>query len=373
MGIPKPADGDEDWGTPWRAAMDIVDSSAAIHGSTPSLNTGISASTFTINQDNGEGITYLMAPVNSIYLGAAVNPSTYSFAGNVCVGTRACLNNRANVSGNIGIGGEANAGNAGSDNIGIGGGALGSAATYDDNNIAIGNAAMNVVSGDTDNNIAIGANTLRSITSYGECTAIGANTLYSNTSGFENHAIGVDALTNNTTGFRNVAVGSQALYYNIGGSANTAIGDQAGAVFQNPVNGAHPQATGNTFIGSLAGTVSSSTIVVSATAIGYTSQVGCSNCVSIGAAPGLGGPISKVGINLSTPTFNLDVYGSSGVYSTGGLTPGSYTAAQILATVPGTVGRLLYCSNCATVPVCVATGTAVNQWALITNRGSACQ
>lgn len=48
------------------------------------------------------------------------------------------------------------------------------------------------------------------------------------------------------------------------------------------------------------------------------------------------------------------------------------TAAQIIALTPKSAGQVYYCSNCTTVPACISTGTVVGAWALITNRGSAC-
>jgi hypothetical protein len=51
----------------------------------------------------------------------------------------------------------------------------------------------------------------------------------------------------------------------------------------------------------------------------------------------------------------------------------SYPSAFIKPKVPYKVGQLYQCSDCATVPVCISTGTAAYQWSLITNKGSACQ
>lgn len=50
------------------------------------------------------------------------------------------------------------------------------------------------------------------------------------------------------------------------------------------------------------------------------------------------------------------------------------TSAEINLSVPGQTGVMRYCSDCATVGVCVSTGTtAIGAYALITNKASRCQ
>lgn len=49
------------------------------------------------------------------------------------------------------------------------------------------------------------------------------------------------------------------------------------------------------------------------------------------------------------------------------------THAEITALTPGAVNEEYGCSDCATVPVCISTGTAAGAWSLITARASACQ
>ena len=51
----------------------------------------------------------------------------------------------------------------------------------------------------------------------------------------------------------------------------------------------------------------------------------------------------------------------------------SRTSAQIKAIDPGGAGEYYYCSDCTTVSTCVSTGTAVADWALITNKTAACE
>jgi hypothetical protein len=68
----------------------------------------------------------------------------------------------------------------------------------------------------------------------------------------------------------------------------------------------------------------------------------------------------------STTTFHV------GISTSGALGLQILTAASIKATKPNRVGEYFYCSDCSTVSTCVSTGTAVNQWALITSKTSAC-
>jgi len=51
----------------------------------------------------------------------------------------------------------------------------------------------------------------------------------------------------------------------------------------------------------------------------------------------------------------------------------SLTSAGIRALTPAVVGQVYYCSDCAVVPVCVSTGTAISSFALITSKTSVCQ
>lgn len=78
--------------------------------------------------------------------------------------------------------------------------------------------------------------------------------------------------------------------------------------------------------------------------------------------------------NFTGATNNYGVYiVGAPSYFGGGMAPGNAGSAGIRSTVPKFVGQLYYCTNCATVPMCVSTGTLANQWALITNQASPCQ
>jgi len=67
--------------------------------------------------------------------------------------------------------------------------------------------------------------------------------------------------------------------------------------------------------------------------------------------------------SVTTPLFIAS--GPSRLYSR--------TAAQIVALDPGAVGEVVYCNDCTTVAVCISTGTAVADWALITDKSAACE
>lgn len=77
-------------------------------------------------------------------------------------------------------------------------------------------------------------------------------------------------------------------------------------------------------------------------------------------------------IVTSSATFNGAVIQSSTTL-TGFLQLFSKTGANIRTTTPAAVGQTIYCSDCATVPICTSTGTAAGAFALVTNRASACQ
>lgn len=306
----------------------------------------VDASTVTLAASTGLGANIVHGPNNSVYAGPSAGNQTGQYQ--VCAGVHACEGNTA--IGAIGLGWYSGSGASVSGNIAIGEQSLGSASTSGSNNVAIGDNAMaSVNSAGTNDNIAIGRDTLQNVTSYGENTAVGANALKATTSGFENHAFGIDALTSNTTGFRNVAVGSQALYFNVGGVSNTAIGDQAGGDFLNPVNAPNPFSSGNTFLGAASGVVSSNTVISNSVALGYNSEVGCANCAAIGTT----GVQYKVGIGTTTPAYNLSVVGSSGIYSSGGITSAgnvSISSGVLLSGAAGTNGQVLTSGGAGTVP-----------------------
>ncbi len=58
-------------------------------------------------------------------------------------------------------------------------------------------------------------------------------------------------------------------------------------------------------------------------------------------------------------------YPTVGTSSTTPMGIASFTDAQLGARVPGFLGQIVYCSDCANTPVCISTGVVVNSWASV--------
>ena len=170
-----------------------------------------------------------------------------------------------------------------------------------------------------------------------ENVAVGVGALYGNQQGSDNVAVGDQALYNNTTmmaasGNSNTAVGFSALLYNTTGSAPTSLW-----VSTRVPTGADFPTTGSSssYLGAYAGPTADG--LINATAVGYTAQVGCSNCMVLGQVvmPGpLGTPSTagiNVGIGITTPGNPLEVVGGTANGPNG--SPGVATA---LLNNPGT-------------------------------------
>ena len=102
-------------------------------------------------------------------------------------------------------------------------------------------------------------------------TVVGNTTLIANTTGSANTAVGFASLNKNQGGSGNTANGINSLTENISGTNNTAVG--AGALQNSLLND-------NTALGYLAG--SNFTNLTNVTCIGYGSQGGASNQVTLG-------------------------------------------------------------------------------------------
>jgi hypothetical protein len=169
----------------------------------------------------------------------------------------------------------------GSFNTGIGGGAL--VLNNADSNTAVGAAALLLNTTGT-NNAAVGTDAMALNDSGNQNAALGAFALFSNVSGVNNTAVGFDAMQFNVSGFTNAAVGTFAmqqndssgsglgvfntavggfaLQANVDGDSNTAVGAGAmesadGGSDNTAVGflaGVNITGSGNTFIGSNAGT-----------------------------------------------------------------------------------------------------------------------
>ena len=142
-----------------------------------------------------------------------------------------------------------------------------------------------------------------SLTSGNNNTALGHQALMSNTNAWGNTAFGYRAAYDNTTGQRNVAIGDSALYNSTTTSGLTAVGYQAGAtttadscVFVGNNSGPSAVASKNNML--LGNNTDVSDAQSSAVAIGYSANVTCSACIS------LGGTVANavyVGIGTTTP------------------------------------------------------------------------
>lgn len=159
-------------------------------------------------------------------------------------------------------------------------------------NIFAGYQAGNfTMSGATDN-AGFGRATLQALTSGDDNFAMGSYALDSLTTGSRNTAMGKEALQSLTTTNNNTGVGYSALT-NTTASDNTAVGRNAGERITSGSN--------NTFLGSLSGQDTATGQTISnATAIGYNSQVGCSDCLVLGNG-------AFVGIGTSNPSVLLDL------------------------------------------------------------------
>jgi hypothetical protein len=133
-------------------------------------------------------------------------------------------------------------------------------------------------------NTGLGYYSLNSLSSGSNNVGIGVKALQANTSAGNNTAVGRSALFASSSGFgSNTAIGSQALYQNTTGYRNTALGYLAGSTSSGPDVVGVGISTGdnNTFIGSIAGPLSSATLT-NAAAIGANAKVSASNTMIFG-------------------------------------------------------------------------------------------
>jgi hypothetical protein len=212
------------------------------------------------SNNNATGFNSLSANTtgynNNVYGSQSMMYTTTGYA-NTAFGHQALMNN---LTGNF--------------NIGLGVSALGLSNTGD-NNIAIGNQAMyNNTMGNK--NIAIGDSVLLK-NAADRNIGIGHQSLITNTSGTNNTAIGDSALGANTTASNNTALGKFAGRNNTTGSGNVFIGNNAGYTD---------------------GTVSTSTTINHATAIGNNAQVTTDSSMVLG---GTGVNAIRVGIGTAAP------------------------------------------------------------------------
>lgn len=144
----------------------------------------------------------------------------------------------------------------------------------------------------------------------------------------------------------------------------------ATGVFSGAVTGASFAATG-ALTGATVATTGAGTIVgdFKAGAANYVSTMTASN----GNWAITGNVVSLAAVQGATVTGTTSVT-SPIVSITSVLNMTALTAAQIVALDPSdTQVGIVPCSDCATVGVCISTGTAVADWALITDKSAACE
>ena len=233
---------------------------------------------------------------------------------------------------------------------------------------AFGVQALKNASGSSHSNSAFGSFSLQANTTGRWNTAVGRSALLTNTTGGSNNAFGVSAMLLNTTGGNNVAVGNYALASNTTGNNNTAVGLNAlsgvsttnNNVGLGDATGGNINGANNTFVGNYAGqsytagdtsasntligynaggglTTGSSNLVIGANTSPYSNtgsnQLNLGNALygDIGAGSALN---AKLGINVTSPTTNFDVSGTS--YFNGNVGIGTPTPSSTLH-VAGTI------------------------------------
>jgi hypothetical protein len=374
LGLTLPATSPGDiWGQKLNSNFSIIDST---------INTSVTTGTVTGNPILLAGTSLYVNPNGSQYWGNGVGNSGSN--NQICFGAGACLGDTKN--GDIGIGNSAlgqqmNVGN----NTAVGFGALQlNACTNYGDNTAIGSGAMaSCTSGAFANpgNVAIGYNTYTSMAPGG---VGGSNTLIGNqiasvgaTTMFEDAVVGYQAALNYTSEHHMTVVGAFADSISTGaGNTDVCIGHSSCSGGEQAANNNIGGTTGSVFLGYSAGIDATLGAqhkgVDKSFAIGYQSYVGCNHCGVLGPNAGQYGDF-HVGIDTNVPTYNLEVRGSSGTFSAVGYSS-SMTHAAITAMTPASgFGQIVACSDCASVGACISTGTLATQWALITNKGSACQ
>jgi len=382
-GIPKPADSDTGWGETIRDAFDIIDSSFATLSGTQTFTGSPTISSATITTLRSDKII-ISTPSYSGSEKLSVNGAVKFFGPTGAV-TSYCDQNGTNCS-NISAASNPYYGVA-IDTISVHKIEFINSSRNPQTSIFIGNGTGNVYAGaaTTRPDVAVGP------------SAIGNydGTFAFNGSGGGNSAIGYGSGGGLLRGLQNTFIGDFAGAYLTDGSWNTFIGTLSGG--GDGGNTSVVVSTDAIYIGQYTGQSSSSTIISNSVAIGAYTKVNSSHSVVFGTPVGSGSGYNtsfNLGIGTDTPRAaihaihdqtksdsysliistvgaNKDLYNLA-VSTNGavGITP--MTATAIKAVVPTRVGQYFYCTDCATVSTCVSTGTAVNQWALITNKGSAC-
>ena len=192
----------------------------------------------------------------------------------------------------------------------------GTSATSAIHNTAVGLGSMaQTTSGGS--NIAVGFNALNANTTGSNNLAVGSNALNTNTTGNGNAAFGLQSINFNVSGTRNVGLGNFALQFSTG-SSNTAVGYNAG--------GPLTAGDGNLFLGA-------QTTPFSTTG---SNQLNIGNAIWGDLKDNSTPLAARIGINVTSPTANLEVSGTisatrfvgdgSGLTGVGGGTPDRITS-----------------------------------------------
>lgn len=380
-GIPKPADSDTGWGETIRDAFDIIDSSFATLSGTQTFTGSPTISSATITTLRSDKII-ISTPSYSGSEKLSVNGAVKFFGPTGAV-TSYCDQNGTNCS-NISAASNPYYG-VSVDTISVHKIEFINSSKSPQTSIFIGNGTGNLYVGSsgTRPDTAIGANALGNFDGTYLYGGIGGG----------NVGVGYSAGSSLERGRQNLFAGDGAGAYLTDGNYNVFLGYGSGSGAGNADSVV--VSNDSIYIGQYTGQTSSSTVLSNASAIGAYALVNSSNSIVLGPYVGFGsGTPYNLGIGTDTPRAvihaihdqtktdsysliistvgsNKDLYNLA-VSTDGavGITP--LTAAAIRAVVPRRVGQYFYCTDCATVSTCVSTGTAVNQWALITNKGSAC-
>lgn len=184
-------------------------------------------------------------------------------------------------------------------------------------NTAIGHQAFKSITGGADWSTSLGYQAGFSTTSGDNSTFIGFRSGYANSTGRSNTGVGTYALggylTDLKTGSYNAALGGWSLYDLTSGQYNTAVGYQAGRGDATNINNSSFIDNNCVFLGTYASrdaSVSTSTALTNAIAIGYDSKVSASNSMALG---GIGSNAVNVGIGNTAPQNRLEItHGTSG-------------------------------------------------------------
>jgi hypothetical protein len=322
-----------------------------IYNGATNLNVGLGRNTLKLNTTG----------ISNVAIGKSALEANTTGSNNTAVGRSALAANLGGTS-NTAIGIQAMLTNtSGGSNVAIGLNSLGHKASTGSSNIAIGTQALYDNTGS--NNVGVGEVSLFGNTGSANL-ALGYAAAQGNTSGSNNTALGNQSLIGNTTSSDNVGVGSASLYPNTIGAKNNAVGSHALGM---PISPALTIGSNNNALGYFAGyssTGSNNTFIGHMAMLTYnvSNASNYDNTIYITGKNGTDSTVSttsKVGINLNSPNYTLDVNGTLNVGSssatasavakfestTQGLLPPRMTATQASAISSPAEGLLVYVTN----------------------------